>query len=111
MVEAMEERRREAAKALRLVLATGPGLEVEENIGYCSGGRGCTSCVQRNDAVDVPTLPQPTSRLVARAGWRNTVEIVLFEISTSMKPYPSVSRAYTSTLRPAIVVFDPRTTR
>ena len=34
MVEAMEEKRREAAKALRHVLATGPHREVEENIRY-----------------------------------------------------------------------------
>ena len=34
--------------------------------------------------------------------WRNTVEIVLFEISNSMKPYPSVVHAYTSKLRPVI---------
>ena len=31
-----------------------------------------------------------------------TVETVLFEISNSMKPYPSVFRAYTSKLRLAI---------
>ena len=34
MAEAVEEKRREAAKALRHVLATGPHGEVEENIGY-----------------------------------------------------------------------------
>ena len=33
-------------------------------------------------------------------GWRNTVEVVLFEISNSMKPYPCVLHAYTSKLRP-----------
>ena len=35
-------------------------------------------------------------------GWWNTVEIVQFEISNSMKPYPSVSHAYISKLRLAI---------
>ena len=40
-------------------------------------------------------------------GWRNTVEMVLFEISNSMKPYPSIFHAYVSQLRPAIVFFEP----
>ena len=35
-------------------------------------------------------------------GWRNTVEVVLFEISNSMKPYPSVVHAYTGKLEPVI---------
>ena len=44
--------------------------------------------------------------------WRNTVEIiVLFEISNSMKPCPSVFvHACTSTSRPLLGFFDPRTT-
>ena len=37
-------------------------------------------------------------------GWRNAVEIVLLEISNSMKPYASVFHAYTSELRPDILV-------
>ena len=45
---------------------------------------------------------KPTTR-----GWRNTVEIVLFEISNSMKPYPSAVHACTSKLRPVIVLFEP----
>ena len=40
-------------------------------------------------------------------GWPNTVETVLFEISNSMKPYPSVVHAYTSKSRPAIGFFEP----
>ena len=32
-------------------------------------------------------------------GWRNTVELVLFEIPNSMKPHPSVFHAYTGNLR------------
>ena len=36
-------------------------------------------------------------------GWRNTVETVLFEVSNSMKPYPSVFHACTSQLRPVTV--------
>ena len=51
------------------------------------------------------------ARIRTLGGWRNTVEIVLFEISNSMKPYPSVFHTYTSTLRPAIGLFDPRATR
>ena len=39
----------------------------------------------------------------AMRGWRNTVELVLFEISNSMKPYPSVFHAYTSNMGPVIV--------
>ena len=38
-------------------------------------------------------------------GWRNTVEIVLFEISSSMKPYSSVFHAYTRELGPVIGFF------
>ena len=34
------------------------------------------------------------------------VEIVLFEISNSMKPYPSIAHAYTSKLRPVIGFFE-----
>ena len=40
-------------------------------------------------------------------GWRNTAEKELFEISNSMKPYPSVVHAYTSELRPVICLFKP----
>ena len=40
-------------------------------------------------------------------GQRNTVEIVLFEISTSMKPYPSAFHANTSKLRLVIGFFEP----
>ena len=35
-----------------------------------------------------------------RTSWRNTVEMILFDISSSMKPYPPVSHAYISELRP-----------
>ena len=41
-------------------------------------------------------------------GWRNTVEAVLFEISNSMKPYPSVCHAYINYLRPVICLFKPK---
>ena len=40
-------------------------------------------------------------------GRRNTVELVLFEISNSMKPCPSVFHACASKLRPAIGFFEP----
>ena len=44
------------------------------------------------------------SPLVANMrGWRNTVGIVLFEISNSMKPYPPVLYADTGQLKPIIV--------
>ena len=36
------------------------------------------------------------------SGWRNTAEIVLFEISNSLKPYPSFFRAYIGKSRPVI---------
>ena len=39
-------------------------------------------------------------------GWRNTVELVLFEISNSMKPYSSGFHAYTGKSRPAIGLFE-----
>ena len=39
-------------------------------------------------------------------GWRNAVELVLFEISTSMRPYPSVVHAATNKLRPVISCFE-----
>ena len=52
-----------------------------------------------------------TWRTQTGRGWRNTVEIVLFEISNSMKPYPSNFHAYISTLRPMIGFVDPRKTR
>ena len=35
-------------------------------------------------------------------GWQNTVEIVLFEISNSMKPYPSVFHTYINHVRPMV---------
>ena len=41
-------------------------------------------------------------------GWRNTGEIVLLEISNSMKPYLSVLHAYTSKLRPVTGFFEPK---
>ena len=41
-------------------------------------------------------------------GWRSTVEIVLFDISNSMKPYPPVFHAYTSKWRPVTGFFEPQ---
>ena len=40
-------------------------------------------------------------------GWWHTVEIVLFEISNSIKPYPFVFHAYTSRLRPVTFLIEP----
>ena len=48
---------------------------------------------------------EPVAIIVAASGlsllrcWRNTVEPVLFDISSSMKPYPSAFQVYTSNLR------------
>ena len=42
----------------------------------------------------------------AMRGWRNTVEVALFKISNSMKPYPSVFHAYTNNTRPVIGFFE-----
>ena len=42
-------------------------------------------------------------------GWRNTVEIILFEISNSMKPYPSVFHAYANELRLVMAPLEPNT--
>ena len=39
--------------------------------------------------------------------WRRTVEMALFEISSSMKPYPSAFRARTGKSRPVIGLFEP----
>ena len=44
---------------------------------------------------------------IRMSGWRNTVGIVLFETSNSMKPYPSVFHAHTSKLRPVMGLFVP----
>ena len=45
-------------------------------------------------------------------GWRNTVEIVLFDISNSMKSYASVFHAYYAIkLRPVIGLSEPKTAR
>ena len=41
------------------------------------------------------------------SGWRNTVEIVLFDISNSLKPYPPEFLAYTSKMRPVIGFSEP----
>jgi hypothetical protein len=40
-------------------------------------------------------------------GWRNTAEIVLFEISNSLKPYPSAFLAYIGKSRPVIGFSEP----
>ena len=46
-------------------------------------------------------------RLAYARGWRERLEREPFEISNSMRPYPSVFHAYTSKLRPVIFVFEP----
>ena len=42
------------------------------------------------------------ARIPFMSGWWNTAEIVLFEISNSLKPYPSFVRAYIGKSRPVI---------
>ena len=56
-----------------------------------------------------PTCPRPRDRatILSLRGWRNAVEIVLLEISNSMKSYASVSHAYTNNIRPVIGLFEP----
>ena len=53
----------------------------------------------------------PISKLARRVGymrgWRNTVEIVLFDISNSMKPYPRVFY-YNGKLKSVICSFEPQ---
>ena len=63
-------------------------------------------CITSYKSLQPVSTAPPLMNLELR-GWRNTVEIVLFEIANSMKPYPSVYHAYTSKLRPAIVLFEP----
>ena len=48
---------------------------------------------------------------VGLRGWRDAAEVALFEISNSMKRYPSVFHAHTGKLEPAIVVSDPSKAR
>ena len=54
---------------------------------------------------DISFLDDP---VICMRGLRKTVELLLFEISNSMKTYPSVFHAYTSQLRPAIAFFMPK---
>ena len=56
---------------------------------------------------DLPVAISAPPRSVR--GWRNTVEVVLFEISNSMKPYPSVLHARTSKSR--LAMFSCRTNK
>ena len=64
------------------------------------------------DFLDASTnIWQESSCQAELIGWRNTVEVVLFEISNSMKPYPSVFYAYTSTWRPVIGLLEPNKSR
>ena len=48
-----------------------------------------------------PGWKESTGRHGKMRGWWNTLEIVLSEISNSMKPNPSAFQAYTGKLRPA----------
>ena len=67
----------------------------------------CSSWVETKARLGV-FYDQPRQVAGLLSGWRNTVELVVFEISNSKKPYPSVSHAHTSELRPAIVCFWPK---
>ena len=54
------------------------------------------------------SLCLPAFLLACLRGWRNAVELALFDISSSMKPYPSVLHAYTSKLKIVIDFFEPQ---
>ena len=60
-------------------------------------------CVRRSVRTKLlsnfPSTVGHCSHAILR-GWRNTVELVLFEILNSMKLYPSVFHAYTYNMRP-----------
>ena len=67
---------------------------------------------QPSPAGPTPDVPRETAAgqsfsLSLWRDWRNTVKIILFEISNSMKPYPSVFHAYTSEMRPTIGFYEP----
>ena len=57
-----------------------------------------TGNINIHTAVSVNIHGGPNAVGPRLRGWRNTVEIVLFEISNAMKPYPSV---FTHTHTPA----------
>ena len=57
--------------------------------------------------ASAPFSPNRRKSCASLRGWRNTVEIVPFEISNSMKSFLSVVHAYTSTLRPPTVFRQP----
>ena len=58
---------------------------------HSSTSRPCTGRAWR-----CPRRPPPLR------GWRNVVEIVLLEISNSIRPYPLLFYAYTGKSKPAI---------
>ena len=60
--------------------------------------RGADGQRLRQELLRNSIIVRPASRTCPfLRGWRNTFEIVLFEIFNSMKPYPSVFHTYTST--------------
>ena len=85
----------------------------------CSPSSGCRGLVaagllhglrrgvhRQRDGLRQDTHPLRLAELPPR-GRRSTVEIVLFEISNSMKPYPSVFHACTNRLRPVKGFVEP----
>ena len=56
---------------------------------------------------EILTLWTLSVRTPSIRGWRNTVEIVLFETSNSMKPWTSGFHACTSRSRPTIGLLEP----
>ena len=81
--------RRARGTPLRFFLAAGPIHSKRELVSAWSSTGSC-------NALRAGSTPSEMR------GWWNTVELVLFEISNSIKPYPSVFHAYTSKLRPVI---------
>ena len=55
-----------------------------------------------------PRPPSCASRAPSLRGCRNTVEIMLFEISNSMKPYPFCFHARTHKSKPLIGIVEPK---
>ena len=69
-------------------------------MGMGMGMNGAAQIHRRSSSTTPPILS------LSMRGWRNTVEIILFEISNSMESYPSVVHAFTSKLRVVICMFE-----
>ena len=59
-------------------------------------------CIERVPERERETRRESETSAVCLRGWQNTIEIVLFQISNSMKSYPSICHACTNKSRPVI---------